>query len=310
MTDEASTAKSNAGSNQIAASRTEENAPPQPVATERQLQKTEQKIEERMSAFERSMIRLTWAAVIISVLSFVVFAGQLYEMWAGGTATDKLVEYAKTQANASSDIADAAQQFSDTADDTNASISDATDQLRITANNAKQSLDASIAQFRLEQRAWVGVSSHSVTKFDQNGVIAAIMLSNTGRTPARNVRVHVRTAAVNTTLDGPSEDEIKSLTAHPWEQKSDIPPEGRMILSINEFPSGQNFTTENRTLAEGLKFRFQAIKDGRLHVYYYGVIRYEDVSHRQHSTKFCLFIGDPSTNPPGMNVCPEFNSMD
>jgi len=84
------------------------------VATERQLQEAEQKIEQRMSAFERSMVRLTWAAVIISLLSGAVFSGQLYEMISGGTQTDKLVGYAKVQANASSDQADAAQQFSDT----------------------------------------------------------------------------------------------------------------------------------------------------------------------------------------------------
>jgi hypothetical protein len=49
-----------------------------------------------MSAFERSMLRLTRAAVIISVLTGLIFAGQLYEMITGGTQTDKLVGYAKT----------------------------------------------------------------------------------------------------------------------------------------------------------------------------------------------------------------------
>ena len=77
-------------------------------ATAKQLQQAEENIENRMSAFERTTVRLTTAGVIIGVITLLIFAGQLYEMIEGGTATDKLVDYAKTQANASSDQADAA----------------------------------------------------------------------------------------------------------------------------------------------------------------------------------------------------------
>src|ERR1035438_7010908 len=127
-------------------------ANPAQVATAHQLEQTETRIEERMSSFERSMIRLTWAAVIISILSIIVFAGQLYEMIAGGTATDKLVEYTRAQANAGNDQADAAQQFSDTTEEINAGINSAVDQLESAANNAKASIQATQNAMRLEQR--------------------------------------------------------------------------------------------------------------------------------------------------------------
>ena len=48
----------------------ERTTPKQP-ATEQQLKKTEEKIDERMSAFERSTIRLTRVAVGVAILTFV-----------------------------------------------------------------------------------------------------------------------------------------------------------------------------------------------------------------------------------------------
>jgi ABC-type transporter Mla subunit MlaD len=120
------------------------------AATVKQLQQAEKNIENRMSAFERTMIRLTRAGVIIGVITLLIFAGQLYEMIEGGTATDKLVDYSKVQANASSDQADAAQQFSDTAEDINGRMSDAVDQLQAAAANAKSGITATQDAMRLD----------------------------------------------------------------------------------------------------------------------------------------------------------------
>src|SRR5438270_14090734 len=69
-------------------------------AIEEQLQQTERKIEERMSAFERSMLRLTRAGVFIAVLTALIFGGQLYEMRKGGSDTHDLAAAAKAQAEA------------------------------------------------------------------------------------------------------------------------------------------------------------------------------------------------------------------
>lgn len=178
-----------------------DNATAEQVATERQLQETEQKIEERMSAFERSMVRLTWAAVVISVLSFLVFVGQLYEMWAGGTATDKLVAYARTQANASSDIGDAAQEFSDIADEINSEISESRDALNTSNRQNKAALDATIAQMRtqtrLAVRPYIGLNDdipnpveNGPLRIDEKGnasMLYGISAKNYSAVPAQDV---------------------------------------------------------------------------------------------------------------------------
>ena len=131
------------------------------------------------------MIRLTWAAVIIAIVTGLIFAGQLYEMISGGTQTNKLVGYANTQANASSDQADAAQQFTDTAEDINGGISGAVDQLQAAAENAKASIKATQDALRLEQRAWVFVSGMELKPLVLNDpLVVAYLIKNEGRTPA------------------------------------------------------------------------------------------------------------------------------
>lgn len=84
--------KNQTSSEEIPVTRTPDSPVTEQAATERQLHDTEAKIEQqidkRMSAFERSMLRLTWAATVISILSFLVFGGQLYEMWSGGNSAE------------------------------------------------------------------------------------------------------------------------------------------------------------------------------------------------------------------------------
>jgi hypothetical protein len=122
------------------------------AVTGQELRKAEKNIEERMTAFERSMIRLTRYGLAVTVLTGIIFAGQLYEMITGGTATDKLVQYAKTQANAGSDISDAAQEFSDTAEEINSEISESRDALNATNKQNRAALNATLAEMRTQTR--------------------------------------------------------------------------------------------------------------------------------------------------------------
>ncbi|HWF66022.1 MAG TPA: hypothetical protein VN670_01885 [Acidobacteriaceae bacterium] len=61
-------------------------APPQP-ATKSQLKEAEEKIDERMSAFERSTIRLTRIGLFVGILTMIIFLGQFFEMYEAGTQT-------------------------------------------------------------------------------------------------------------------------------------------------------------------------------------------------------------------------------
>ena len=109
--------------------------------------------------------------------------------------TDKLVTYAKVQANGASDIGDVAQQFSDTAEDINGRMQDAVDQLEATARNAKMSIKTTQDVMRLDQRAWVGMVRGDVVpslplKASTEAIIM-LYIGNTGRTPSLDTQMAV-----------------------------------------------------------------------------------------------------------------------
>ena len=171
-----------------------ENPSPAQMATGQEALVTDNKIEDqihtRMTGFERSMVRLTRYGLAVTILTAFVFAGQLYEMISGGTQTDKLVSYAKAQADASSDQADAAQQFSDTAEDINGGMAEAVDQLTEAANNSKSGIKATQEAMRLDQRAWIGtdgiISNPTSPEVDKTWDVI-VSWKNTGKTPAKNI---------------------------------------------------------------------------------------------------------------------------
>ncbi|HEY4900037.1 MAG TPA: hypothetical protein VIH91_04375 [Terriglobales bacterium] len=168
-------------------------SPTQP-ATGQQLHQTEQTIEERLSAFERSMLRLTRAAVVISLVTGLVFAGQLYEMWQAGQQTDKLLSAAKALADAASDTADAARDqvdaannFADTAEDINKGIANAAIQLQASAENSKRWTNTVQGSMRLDQRAWISATVVGQTIQTSAPISATLRVQNIGRTPATKI---------------------------------------------------------------------------------------------------------------------------
>jgi hypothetical protein len=242
--------------------------PAQP-ATEQQLRATELQIEERMTGFERSMVRLTRYGLAVTVLTGIIFAGQLYEMINGGTQTDKLVNYAKGQADAATDQADAAQQFSDTAEDINSRMEDAVDQLKAAADSAKSSIQATQFAMRLEQRAWVGLTVVDVPKPLPTGTTFELVnhFLNTGKTPA--IRIHAVSEFV---IDVPN--------TPPIYKESDAP-EGPPLLPGAEIRGTGTVPILSEETAK-------SIKNGTVILYDRGAVWYWDVFGRKHIATFCL----------------------
>jgi DNA anti-recombination protein RmuC len=131
------------------------NAPtPQPPAAD---QLTE--IEKQMTGFERATLRGTKAAVFMSFLAAGFVCLQWIEMRNGATDTHTLAVAAKTQAEKMSSMSDAAEKIRDASQNLVAETKKTADssQKAIQESNrqSQASLDATIANGRLEQRAWV-----------------------------------------------------------------------------------------------------------------------------------------------------------
>lgn len=252
--------------------------PAQP-ATEQQLQETEQKIEKRMSAFERSIVRLTWAAVVISLLSFIVFGGQLYEMITGGTQTDKLVGYAKTQSESADEIAQASDDFTDSAYWMEEHMQDAANAMQENADATTQSVtdaEGSIRNaqnaFRDEQRAWVAnigmVMDVPEVGKPMQGYVTWI---NSGKTFARRVKPTCHWISVAQPID--SEDALMKLA----------------VPKVNESIGVLAPNAQYKTILRNQELIDETAKAqvGAWPQYIWGEVTYEDVFKRPHTTVFC-----------------------
>jgi hypothetical protein len=224
------------------------------VATERRLQEVEQKIDLRMSAFERSMIRLTWAAVVISALSFLVFGGQLYEMISGGTQTDKIIAADGAMVAQEQRLADNSQKILD-------------------AGNTQSK--ENIAALQSAQRAWLGIGDVDVTQFSEGKPVRVnIHIVNSGKTPPINSKQEAGFAVGNK----PNPPAKFNPFSHSISGNI-VPPGGSTILTI-----GLSWDT--------IKSDYRAILANQLALFVFVNITYDDVYGGHHKTKSCLRMED------------------
>jgi hypothetical protein len=108
--------------------------------------------------FELTSIAINLALAIIGVLALSIYHGQLAVM--SGQLAE--MQEARKQSKVDNAAAIAAQQKI------------ATDALIASQENFQKSSENAEAAFRNEQRAWIGISNHTVTKFDQNGVRSSL----------------------------------------------------------------------------------------------------------------------------------------
>jgi hypothetical protein len=240
----------------------------QPATTDDEVQN----VEREMTGFERATLRWAKVAVFLSALAALFVCLQWYEMHQGGIDTHALAEATKDAAGAASDQADAAQQFSDTAEDINGRMQDAVDQLQAAAENAKSSIRATQDAMRLDQRAWVilrGIEGD--LKFNQPWLLS-VYFTNTGRTPAKNVRLFCRAVPVV------SETEVDftwsaSGTEHPT------------LIAPNDANSFCGLTPLTiPTVTQEVLDIFSTRK--KIEVVY-GTVVYDDIFRKQHWLTFC-----------------------
>jgi hypothetical protein len=250
-----------------------------------------------MSAFERSMLNLTRAGVIIAIVTGVIFLGQLYEMYEGGTATDKLVDYSKKQAEAAGQMAAAAEKFSNTSETAVTEFKKAAADSIKAANAGVRTTQASVknaqAAFREDQRAWVGIGEFGLVEFDESKLKVQIGFSNSGKTPALNVRKASRFRLYSYVAEGP---EPADLTRFEFTPGSAIPPQGKYILHVGD--------DEKKTVLA----HYASIKNGASFLFEFGEIQYNDISGRSHTTRYCVYLAD--SNAKQLAFCQRFNEMD
>jgi hypothetical protein len=231
-------------------------------------------------------------AIVILTIGIVFFAlMQWLEMRGAGHQTDQLVEYAKTQAKASQDIATAASNFSATAEESVAEFKKAAAESNKAADEAVRNTKISIRNaqdaFRDDQRAWVGLGQYRIDHFDDKDAFKLVLpWVNSGKTPAINAEVSVAYAFPRFRLPGPPEHKYL------FEKASAIAPQGIYVTNIAN---------------SAVPPLFASISDGTIWMYFFGAFRYHDVhSGIEHTTTFCLYY-DKATKT--MAFCENGNDM-
>jgi hypothetical protein len=273
-----------------------------------------------------------WTLLFTAVIAFstILYTGAsvwtLVEIRAGGvdthnlalaaaiqaSHTEEIAQAANNQVDAANEISDAADSFSETAETAveefkkaAAESAAASDKV---ARNAERTIKQTQESFRDDQRAWVGSTQQSVAVFDEKkGIAIQALFINSGRSPARKVKLQVMLSPVS--LDGPSPESIQSLKKAPWNSCPTIPPQGQYTITVGNEPSaGQVVTAENRRTIQMVIDRFGFIKTKTLFLYDIGEIAYEDTSGRQHLSTFCFYLADPEARV--VAYCPEFNEIE
>ena len=223
-----------------------------------------------MTVFEVWMVILTISAILVAGLTGVVPWLTLIEIRNGAGDTYTLAQAAKRQADKAETISASIQQAADEMKITNSQAKDALDK---TLRQSKQVLDASIVNSRLDQRAWVGAIAISKPELAvRKDFSASIEVANTGKTPA------VKFSSL-------AQFQWVGNGAHlsPFYMVSGIPGS----VSVVQPGMHASINTPQIPITEA---QFEAIKEGKLRLYVYGILKYEDIFGKPHMNKFCGYF--------------------
>jgi hypothetical protein len=228
---------------------------------------------------ERSLI-LGQGQLAVAARNAKTAEDTLIEMKNGGTDTHNLATAAGRQAGASETTA------------------------RVTERSVKDSHDA----FLQDQRAWIGVDEFRTLAFDEtHGVAVDVKLINSGKTPGRNLQQCVGYRMSPTAIPGPDANDVAGIEQHCTPGQA-IAPQGHIILHVGMGAAGRAANNAyERAGATDILTNFPQIKAGTKLIYFFGEIRYQDLSGSARTTKFCFFLANTTTQDLG--YCDQFNDL-
>jgi len=149
-------------------------------------------------------------------------------------------------------------------------------------------LNASIEASRTDQRAWVGVKDRIINPPSaENDGSVLIEITNTGKAPALNVHI----SGIARREWGDSLTDIKDAENYP-------------IKDVGVIMPNQPFTIPS-VFPHLTELGRQYAREGKIRMVSYGIIRYEDVFKRVHTTTLCLY-SNPTFN--AVSPCSKYNN--
>jgi|SRR5579872_140390 len=263
------------------------------------------------SSVDRAARRTATATVWMAIFTCVL-AGTSYLQWreihSGSTDTHDLAVHAKEQADKMKDMSDAADKISQAAENMVAEDSRIADNaekaMKASNEQSKSALDASIANSRLDERAWVGllypIKTADGEKLKVGRVVFKFRFKNSGKTPAINVAYDI---LLRGTAPGDPIPDYGPATPEETYAKFTGIHESTVIA-----PGEEQFISFPQTVFYGPK-QIEMTEKRQTILYFVGKVSYNDVfpNTPRHTTKLCV-VYEPDTGEVG--TCPINNTMD
>lgn len=244
---------------------------------------------------DRVMAYFTGVVALCAALQIRILVG-------GSSQTDHLITAANTSAQAADHTANSALRFARSAERIDDGIVEAVKRLEAQANALDQSrktseresnkaLQSSLEVSRLDQRAWMGVST-IVGPMTLGAEFSSTVISvNTGRTPALHVTMYVSSQAVPR---GGRADFTKLIAVR---ASGVVPPSGGMSVTTHS-PNGLIISQPN----------IDVYRTGQITVAVFGKVTYSDVFGRPHWQTFCYNLEGKDLQT--YDICDYGNNVD
>jgi hypothetical protein len=257
-------------------------------------------VEKEMTGFERATLLWAKVAVLMSGLAAIFVCAQWYEMHHGGQDTHALAVAAKAEASKMSAVSDAADKIRQAAQDMvvqDRRIADnAQESLETSNRQAQAALDATIKNFQRDQRAWLGAADYTYSIVETGPISSSAIVFNTGKSPAIDIRCRITG--------------ITKLKGENVRDSDIIYPSGLTVVKEGTIFPNQHFPLYAGGPPmdpEKQKIWFENVQGGAWIQYFFGEVRYQDISGNDHWTHFCTeFVPATKSGAP----CAVYNDTD
>lgn len=233
---------------------------------------------------DKAIVILTLGIFGAAALQTYIFHRQRQEMTESGRQTDRIIA-------ADQRLAAANERFADAMEASNTSNRES---LEKTLKQSRIALNATVRQSEIAQRAWVYaiVQPASEDHFEAGKPFdIRITTKNTGKTPATNVS----SVSYVTIVQIESSPDL-ALPRPTFKQKDYVPFDNISPDSTRYGDFVYNLTETD----------VERINGGRVRIYAWGRIQYDDVFGVHHWTTFCSFL----LSGGAFAVCPKYNDAD
>jgi hypothetical protein len=164
---------------------------------------------------------------------------------------------------------------------------------RLQQESSSAALHSAIENFRLDQRAWIGIGDPVITLNATDPEKITLTLKNVGKTPATEIVSQIGIARK------PKDYELKL---------ADIKYTGEPSKSGSLFPSASTLIGKNLdTVLPGQSDEINILKSGSMIGYVFAIVTYNDVFNRPHWTHSCGVIQKDLTS---IHECKIYNDTD